>query len=126
MKYVESGSSEYYRIFVCMLLGSMVTFAQLYYPQTLINAFASQMGISPSHASLSVSLATFSLAVGMLILTVFSNAWGRKKIMGVSLLLASLAGIATAFTPDFKTLVFLRVFGTGDERISIRCHHLSE
>lgn len=67
MKYVESGSSEYYRIFVCMLLGSMVTFAQLYYPQTLINAFASQMGISPSHASLSVSLATFSLAVGMLI-----------------------------------------------------------
>jgi YNFM family putative membrane transporter len=110
MKHVESGSSEYYRIFVCMLLGSMVTFAQLYYPQTLINTFASQMGISPSLASLSISLATFSLAVGMLILTVFSNAWGRKKIMGVSLLLASLAGIATSFTSDFKALVFLRVF----------------
>lgn len=110
MKYIQSGSSEYYRTFLCMLLGSLVTFAQLYYPQTLINTFVIQMGVSPSLASLTISLATFTLAIGMLILTVFSNAWGRKGIMCVSLFFTSLLGVAAAFSPDFKTLIFLRIF----------------
>ncbi|WP_285879831.1 MFS transporter [Neobacillus mesonae] len=92
-----------------MLLGSTVTFAILYSPQTLIQTFSKEFTISPSTASLTISFATFALAISMLFVTVFSNAWGRKKIMSISLLLSSLLGILSAFSPNFETLIFLRI-----------------
>jgi YNFM family putative membrane transporter len=109
MQYIESGSPEYRRTFLCMLLGSTVTFAILYSPQTLINTFSKQFNLSPSTASFTISFATFTLAVSLLFMTVFSNTWGRKKIMGVSLLLASLLNILAAFSPNFKTLICIRI-----------------
>jgi YNFM family putative membrane transporter len=109
MQYIEFGSPEYRRTFLCMLLGSTVTFAILYSPQTLISTFSKEFNISPSTSSFSISFATFALAVSMLFMTVFSNTWGRKKIMGASLLLASLLNILAAFSPNFKTLIFIRI-----------------
>ena len=109
MQYIEYGSPEYRRTFLCMLLGSTVTFAILYCPQTLINIFSKEFHILPSTASMTVSFATFTLAVSMLLMTVFSNTWGRKKIMCASLLLASLLNILAAFSPNFKTLTLIRI-----------------
>jgi YNFM family putative membrane transporter len=109
MQYIEFGTPAYRRIFISMLLGSTVTFAILYSPQTLIHTFSKEFNISPSTASFTISFATFALAVSMLFITVFSNAWGRKKIMGASLLLASLLNILIAFSPHFQTLIFLRI-----------------
>ena len=109
MQYIEFGTPAYRRIFLSMLLGSTVTFAILYSPQPLIHTFSKQFNISPSMSSLTISFATVALAVSMLFITVFSNAWGRKKIMGISLLLTSLVGILASFSPDFETLIFLRI-----------------
>ncbi|RNB78719.1 MFS transporter [Brevibacillus nitrificans] len=109
MSYIRVGSPEYRRIFISMLLGSTVTFAILYGPQTLIHTFSESFGISPSTASFTVSFPTFTLAVSMLFVAVFSNAWGRKKIMGISLLSASVLNILSAFSPGFQTLIVLRV-----------------
>ncbi|NIK79212.1 YNFM family putative membrane transporter [Paenibacillus castaneae] len=109
MPYIEFGTAAYRRTFFSMLLGSTVTFAILYSPQTLIHTFSNQFNIPPSTASFTISFATFALAVSMLFVTVFSNAWGRKRIMGASLLSASILNIAIAFSPHFQTLVFLRV-----------------
>ncbi|MWV47198.1 MFS transporter [Paenibacillus sp. HJL G12] len=109
MEYIERGTPAYRRTFLSMLLGSTVTFAILYGPQTLIHTFSEEFNINPSTASLTISCATVALAVSMLFITVFSNAWGRKKIMGLSLLLASLLSILIAFSPDFKTLIMLRI-----------------
>ncbi|USK58436.1 MFS transporter [Peribacillus asahii] len=109
MQYIEFGTPAYRRIFLSMLLGSTVTFAILYSPQPLIHTFSKQFNISPSTSSLTISFATVALAVSMLFITVFSNAWGRKKIMGISLLLTSLVGILASFSPNFETLIFLRI-----------------
>lgn len=109
MQHIEFGTRAYRRTFLNMLLGSIVTFAILYSPQTLIPTFSKQFNISPSTASLTISFATVALAISMLFITVFSNAWGRKKIMGISLLLASLLNILVAFSPNFKTMIFLRI-----------------
>ncbi|MEW9577358.1 MFS transporter [Bacillus toyonensis] len=109
MQYVELGSNAYRRILFSMLLGSIVTFAILYGPQTLIHIFPRHFNIPPSTASLIISFATVGLAVGMLFITVFSNAWGRKKIMGTSLILASVLNILLALSPTFKILISLRI-----------------
>lgn len=109
MQFIEYGSPAYRRTFLSMLLGSTVTFAILYGPQTLINTFTKEFNISPSTASFTISFATFTLAVSMLFMAVFSNAWGRKRIMGISLLVASLLDIFAAFSPNFETLIFIRI-----------------
>ncbi|WP_318588270.1 MFS transporter [Bacillus thuringiensis] len=108
MQYIELGSNAYRRIFFSMLLGSTVTFAILYGPQTLIHIFPEQFNIPPSTASLIISFATVGLAIGMLFITVFSNAWGRKKVMTISLILASALNILLALSPNFNILSSLR------------------
>lgn len=109
MQYTEIGTPAYRRTFISMLLGSTVTFAILYSPQTLIQSFSTEFNIPPSTASLTISFATFALAISMLFVTVLSNAWGRKKIMSMSLFVSSLLGILSALTPNFETLLFLRI-----------------
>lgn len=109
MSHIEYGTPAYRLAFFSMLLGSTVAFAILYSPQTLIQTFSKEFIISPSTASLTISFATFALALSMLFITVFSNAWGRKKVMAVSLLLTSVLFILSAFSPNFETLIVLRI-----------------
>lgn len=109
MSYTEAGSKSYKQILVSMLLGSLVTFAILYSPQPLISTFSKEFNISPSTSSFTISVATIMMALVMLIVSVFSNAWGRKKMVGLSLLLTSLLSILSAFSPTFEILLFLRV-----------------
>ncbi|MET3699890.1 YNFM family putative membrane transporter [Bacillus oleivorans] len=109
MPFIEFGTKEYTRTFLSMLIGSIVTFAILYFPQSLITVFSDEFSISPSTASFSLSFATIALACSMLIISVISNAWGRKKMMGASLLIASILTIAASFSPNFETLIILRV-----------------
>ncbi|MBB6734558.1 MFS transporter [Cohnella zeiphila] len=107
--HIADGSGEYRRAMLGMLLGSLVTFAILYSPQTLIGPFAEQFGIAPSAASLVISCSTLTLAVSMLLVSVFSNAWGRKNLMSASLLITSALAIASAFCHDFHALLVLRL-----------------
>jgi YNFM family putative membrane transporter len=92
-----------------MLLGSLVKFAVLYSPQTLIGVFSNQFQVSPSTASCIISFATITMAVSMLFVSVFSNAWGRKGMMSVSLFLTSLLTILSAFSHSFPLLLILRL-----------------
>lgn len=109
MPHIEIGSSAYRRTLWSMLLGSLVTFAILYSPQTLIGAFAEQFSVSPSTASFMISFSTLTLAVTMLFVSVFSNAWGRKGIMGVSLFATSVLAIISSFSNSFHLLLALRL-----------------
>ncbi|WP_042347559.1 MFS transporter [Bacillus massiliigorillae] len=109
MSYTEAGSKSYKKILLSMLLGSLVTFAILYSPQPLISTFAQEFNISPSTSSFTISFATIMMAFVMLVVSVFSNAWGRKQIMGLSLLFTSLLSILSAFSPSFEILLVLRV-----------------
>ncbi|WP_079913505.1 MFS transporter [Paenibacillus sp. 32352] len=109
MPYIEIGSGAYRRTLFSMLLGSLVTFAILYSPQTLIGTFAEEFHVSPSTASFVISFSTVTLAVAMLFVSVCSNAWGRKGVMGVSLFATSVLAIISSFTHSFHWLLALRL-----------------
>lgn len=109
MSYITTGSRAYHRVLLSMLLGSIVTFAILYSPQTLIGAFAEQFHISPSSASMVISFSTITLAVCMTFISVLSNAWGRKNIMIVSLFSTSVLAILSSFGHNFHLLLALRL-----------------
>jgi YNFM family putative membrane transporter len=109
MDYIEIGSREYRKALVCMLVGSLVTFATLYCPQPLISLFSEQYHVSPATASFTISFATGALAVSMLFVPILTNAWGRKRIMSISLFLTSILAILSAFGHNFQLLLTLRL-----------------
>jgi MFS transporter, YNFM family, putative membrane transport protein len=109
MDYIEKRSPAYRRALIGMLLGSLVTYASLYCPQTLISVFSEQYHVSPATASFTISFTTGALAIFMFILSIFSNAWSRKGIMSISLLLTSLLTILSAFGHNFHFLLITRL-----------------
>lgn len=108
MSFIQKGSRIYWQAISSLFLGSFVTFASLYCTQPLIPLFSQQFQVSPAVASLSISLTTGMMALFMLVASWISNATGRKLIMGVSLLLAAVFEIVTAFCDNFTLLLTMR------------------
>ncbi len=108
MGYIQKGSEKYWRGIGALFSGSFVTFALLYCFQPLIPVFSEQFALTPSYASLSISLTTGFLAVCMLLISWLSDARGRKGIMAISLLSSAVVTAIVAFTNNFEVLLFLR------------------
>lgn len=108
MGYIQKGSAAYWRGISSLFLGSFVTFALLYCTQPLIPVFSEQFKLTPSYASLSISLTTGCLAIFMLIMSWLSDARGRKLIMAISLLSSAILVVVVAFTNNFLLLLSLR------------------
>jgi YNFM family putative membrane transporter len=67
-----------------------------------------EFGVSPTVASLSLSVTTCILAVSMLLFGSLSEVWGRKPIMTFAISTSSLLAVLTAFVPNFHSLLVLR------------------
>jgi MFS transporter, YNFM family, putative membrane transport protein len=107
--HIEKHDADYVKVLVCMLLGSIVTFAVLYAPQPLITVFAKQYGVSPSTASASISRPTLALAVSLLFVPALSRRIGRKRIMGFSLFATSVLAIVSGFSHTFEFFLAIRL-----------------
>jgi MFS transporter, YNFM family, putative membrane transport protein len=91
-----------------LFVGGFVTFAILYSVQPLMPVFSRQFGVTPAVASLSLSLATGTLAVFMLVAAALSESRGRKIIMTLSLFSSAVLALLISFSPDFFVLLGLR------------------
>ena len=108
MSYIQKGSARYWRGISSLFLGSFVTFALLYCTQPLIPTFVEEFNLTPSYASLSISLTTGFLAFFMLIMSWFADERGRKVIMSISLISSASLVVIQAFTDNFTILLVLR------------------
>lgn len=109
MSYYQQGTAGFRRVSRALFAGGFVTFAILYSTQPLMPDFSREFHVSPTVASLSLSVTTASLAIFMLVAGTLSEAWGRKPMMTAALFSAAALGIITAFAPSFHTLLILRV-----------------
>jgi predicted MFS family arabinose efflux permease len=95
-----------------MLVGfgaaGIATFAQLYAPQGLLPVLARDLRIDASQAALSVSLATWGVAVSVLGWSVWSDRIGRLRAMQIAIVAAAVVGVLVAFSPNVTTLLALR------------------
>lgn len=103
-------NQSYWRMSSAMFLGGFAIFLLLYTTQPLFPIFSEQFGVSPAIASLSLSVSTITLAVAMLFTAGFSDRFGKKQLMTLSLLLSAGFTVLSAFSPNFATLLVLRVF----------------
>ncbi len=105
---IGRGSAEYGRLRIALFLAGFATFSLLYCVQPLLAVFGDVFGVSPAGASLSLSLSTGFLAVSILCTTPLASWLGRGRVMGASMILASLCNAAAALAPDWRVLLGLR------------------
>src|SRR5665648_282618 len=109
MSYIQKGTVPFLKTNAALFFGGFSTFAIMYSTQPLLPVFSQEFHITPSVASLSLSMTTIALAVSMLFVGSLSDVKGRKTLMIFSLLSASLLAVLTAFVPNFHVLLIFRV-----------------
>ncbi|MCK4621762.1 MAG: MFS transporter [Desulfuromonadales bacterium] len=108
-RYIERGSKDYRRANLALFFAGFVTFSTLYTFQPLFPNLVSEFGISPAVASLSLSFATFALAVTLPVSGSLSDAWGRRGMMGIAVILASLLALVGTAGDSLPTLLAVRL-----------------
>jgi MFS transporter, YNFM family, putative membrane transport protein len=109
LAYIQQGTSTFRKSNLAFFAAGFNTFAILYSTQPLMPLFSKEFRISPTMASLSLSLTTISLAFSMLLFGSLSEVWGRKPVMFFSMFGASILSIMTALCTTYDALLVLRI-----------------
>ncbi len=109
---IAIGTPAYRRLTLAMLFAGFSTFSLLYSVQPLLPLFAAQYRLTAEAASLSVSLATGPLAIGILFAGFVSDRVGRRPLMIAAMFAAGALTLAAAVVPGWSGLLVLR-FLTG-------------
>lgn len=109
MNYIKKGTKQFKLTALALFAAGFITFANLYVTQPLLPQFTKEYGVTPTVASLSLSVSTVVLAFSLIFISSLSEAWGRKNFMTISILAASILTIAVAFSPTFEVLLLLRI-----------------
>jgi MFS transporter, YNFM family, putative membrane transport protein len=105
---IERGDPAFARVTAALFLGAFTTFAQLYSVRPLLPVFARDFDVSPAAASLSLSLATLTMAPALIVAGSASEVWGRKHLMVASLAASSMATLIASMAGDWTILLVLR------------------
>jgi YNFM family putative membrane transporter len=105
---IARGTPEFRKASFALFLAGFATFAVLYTVQPLLPIFAQEFVVSPAESSLALSLSTASLALAILLAAILSEGVGRRGLMFVSMIAASIATLAAAIAPDWHMLLALR------------------
>jgi YNFM family putative membrane transporter len=107
--FIRHGTPAFRRTNLALFAAGFATFGLLYCVQPLMPEFSRDYGVGAAGAALSLSLSTGVLAFAMLFMGGVSDAWGRKSVMVVSLLVSSLLVLSSALMPDWYALLGLRM-----------------
>ena len=104
----RAGDPAIRRASLALFLAGVAVFALLYSTQPLLPELSRRFGVTPAAASLSVSLTTLTLAVGLLVAGPVSERYGRTRLVLVSLAAASVLGFGCALAPSWPLLLVAR------------------
>ena len=94
------GSDGYRRIMVAMFAAGMATFVLLYDVQSLLPELVRAYDVSPTRATLALSLTTAALAVSLLVAGPLSEVVGRTRLIHVALWSSAAVALACARRAD--------------------------
>ena len=106
--FLRAGTPDFRKVTLALVAAGFSTYALLYCVQPLLPVFSHDLGVTPSVSSLSLSVTTLALAVGMLVAGRISDVRGRKPIMAVSLFAVGVLTVACAFAPGWGVLLTIR------------------
>jgi YNFM family putative membrane transporter len=96
VQFIKRGTPQFMRVTLALFSAGLATFALLYCVQPILPVLSHEFGVSPASSSVSLSISTGMLAIGLLFTGPLSDAIGRKPVMVTALMLAS---VCTCFPP---------------------------
>ncbi|MFC0073999.1 MFS transporter [Samsonia erythrinae] len=106
--YIKRGTPQFMRVTLALFSAGLATFALLYCVQPLLPVLSAHFDISPATSSLSLSVSTGMLAIGLLFTGPLSDTIGRKNVMVVSLMSAAICTVICAFMTSWSGVLIVR------------------
>ncbi len=106
--YIQRDDALYLRVTLSFFTVGFATFALLYFVQPILPLLSQDFNISPATASLSLSLSTGLMALGLLITGPISDAIGRKNVMVISLTCAALFTLLSSVMQSWQGILIAR------------------
>lgn len=100
--------SKFWFAILALGMGSILAFANLYFVHPLLPAFVEEFQITPTTASLSLSLSVIALIFGLLFFGFYSDRHGRTTLMKLTLALSIVPLFFLPFVKSFWLLLVLR------------------
>lgn len=107
-QYIKRGTPQFIRVTLALFSAGLATFALLYCVQPILPLLSQEFGVSPAASSLSLSVSTALLALGLLITGPLSDAIGRKSVMVTALMLASVCTLLSATMTSWHGILLMR------------------
>nr|WP_218928114.1 MFS transporter [Pantoea sp. WMus005] len=96
------------RVTLALFSAGLATFALLYCVQPILPVLSQQFGVSPATSSLSLSISTGLMALGLLVTGPLSDAIGRKSVMVTALMLAAICTLLSATMSSWHGILIMR------------------
>lgn len=106
--YIKRGTPQFMRVTLALFSAGLATFALLYCVQPILPVLSHEFGISPASSSISLSISTAMLAIGLLFTGPLSDAIGRKPVMVTALLLASCCTLLSTMMTSWHGILVMR------------------
>lgn len=106
--WIERGSPQFMRVTLALFSAGLATFALLYCVQPILPVLSQQFGVSPAESSISLSLSTGLMALGLLFTGPLSDAIGRKSVMVSALMLAAICTLLSAVMTSWHGILLMR------------------
>jgi YNFM family putative membrane transporter len=104
----RAGDPAVRRASLALFLAGVAVFALLYSTQPLLPELSRRFAVTPAASTLSISLTTLTLAIGLLVAGPLSERYGRTRLVTVSLAAATVLGLACALAPTWPLLLAVR------------------
>ena len=102
------GTPDYRRVVIALFAAGLATFELLYSTQAILPELATRFDVSSTESTLTLSLATLSLGVALLVVGPLSDVIGRTRLIHLSMVLSVLCAVGCALAPTWTTLLVLR------------------
>nr|WP_180217092.1 MFS transporter [Pantoea brenneri] len=106
--WITRGTPQFMRVTLALFSAGLATFALLYCVQPILPVLSQQFGVSPATSSLSLSISTGLMALGLLVTGPLSDAVGRKSVMVTALMLAALCTLISATMTSWHGILIMR------------------
>ncbi|MCT4706382.1 MFS transporter [Enterobacteriaceae bacterium H11S18] len=106
--YIKRGTPQFMRVTLALFSAGLATFALLYCVQPILPVLSQEFGVTPASSSISLSISTGMLAIGLLFTGPLSDAIGRKPVMVTALLLASCCTLLSTMMTSWHGILIMR------------------
>lgn len=105
---IKYKTAAFYRATFSLCLAAVVVFANLHLLQPLLPQLSRQFGLTAIQTNWAFTVGTLGLGLSLLVYAALSDAWGRKRLLLLTLIGMTLSTIALTQVQSFQQLLFWR------------------